>query len=308
MVTQGAERIAQGDLMTRLPVSSANEFGQLASAFNKMAHDLSHQQQTILEQERARKEREIQQRMLELEYGRKSVELEEARRFQLSMLPKFVPKHDAFEIAVFIETATEVGGDYYDFHVAPDGTLSVTVGDATGHGAKAGTMVTVVKTLFSSYSAGLSPAAFLGDAAEKIKRMELGRMAMSLLLARFEPGRVTISAAGMPPVLIHRAATGEVDEIALSATPLGTLGVDYPERAVALQSGDTVLLLTDGFPELLDPDGRQLGYPAALEAFTTAARLDDIESVIASIAATARAWRGDQPPNDDVTFVVVRVA
>src|SRR5207237_4757902 len=76
MVTVGAERIAAGDLTTRLPVKSKNEFGQLATAFNKMAHDLSHNHQTILQQERFAKEQEMQQRLLELEYGRKSVELE----------------------------------------------------------------------------------------------------------------------------------------------------------------------------------------------------------------------------------------
>src|SRR5205085_4433220 len=143
MVTVGAERIAAGDLTTRLPVKSKNEFGQLATAFNKMAHDLSHNHQTILQQERFAKEQEMQQRLLELEYGRKSVELEDARRFQLSMLPKEVPQHPSFEVAAFIRTATEVGGDYYDFHLVPNGPLTVAVGDATGHGAKAGTMVTV---------------------------------------------------------------------------------------------------------------------------------------------------------------------
>jgi HAMP domain-containing protein len=148
LVTAGAERIALGDLTTRVPVTSHNEFGQLATAFNKMAADLSQHQQTIVDQERTRKEQELQQRMLEMEYSRKSVELEEARRFQLSMLPKDLPAHGAFDVAVSTETATEVGGDYYDFHLSPKGALTIAVGDATGHGAKAGTMITVAKTLF----------------------------------------------------------------------------------------------------------------------------------------------------------------
>jgi HAMP domain-containing protein len=67
LVTRGAERIAQGDLMTRLPVKSNNEIGQLAAAFNRMAQDLSLQQQTIVEQERTRKEQEIQRMQSEIE-------------------------------------------------------------------------------------------------------------------------------------------------------------------------------------------------------------------------------------------------
>jgi serine phosphatase RsbU (regulator of sigma subunit) len=307
LVTDGAERIAQGDLMTRLPVKTKNELGQLARAFNRMAEDLSHQQQKLIEQERARKEQELQQALLSVEYERKSVELEDARRFQLSMLPKEVPHHHAYDVAVFTRTATEVGGDYYDFHLAGD-ALSVTIGDATGHGAKAGTMVTVIKTLFAGYGGSSSPAAFLADAAEKIKRMDLGRMAMALSLARFDQRTLTVASAGMPPVLVHRADNASVDEIALQATPLGTFGSNYPETSVSLRSGDTVLFLSDGFPELMNDAGQQLGYTGTLDAFASAAKAASANEVIATLANIARRWHGDTPPNDDVTFVVVRVA
>lgn len=306
LVTDGAERIAHGDLMTRLPVKTKNELGQLARAFNRMAEDLSINQQKLLEQERARKEQELQQRLMAVEFERKTGELEDARRFQLSMLPKEVPRLARYDLAVFTRTATEVGGDYYDFRVL-DGTLSVTIGDATGHGAKAGTMVTVIKTLFAGYIGSIAPADFLRDADEKIKRMDLGRMAMALALARFDDAKLTLSSAGMPPVLVHRAASDDVEEIALSAPPLGTLSIDYPQCEVALSSGDTVLFLSDGFPELMNDAGQQLGYGAALDAFREAARKANADNVIAALEDAARQWHGDAPPNDDVTFVVVRI-
>ena len=305
LVTRGAERIAQGDLMTRLPVTSNNEIGQLAAAFNRMAQDLSLQQQTIVAQERTRKEQEIQQRILALEYERKSVDLEEARRFQLSMLPKSVPAHDRYDVAVFTLTAAEVGGDYYDFHVANDGVLSVTIGDATGHGAKAGTMVTVIKALFAGYTPEVMPAQFLRDAAEKVKRMDLGRMAMALLLARFENDRLTVASAGMLPGYVHRQ-DGTIEEVARGATPLGTLGADYHDVSIDLAAGDTVLFMTDGFPELQNESGQQLGYAAAIDEFARAANGATADDVIASLSAAAKRWNGERPPNDDVTFVVVR--
>lgn len=307
LVTDGAERIAQGDLMTRLPVRTKNEIGQLARAFNRMAEDLSIHQQKLVEQERVRREQELHQRLLEVEYERKSVELEDARRFQLSMLPKAVPAVEGLDVSVFTRTATEVGGDYYDFHVA-DGRLVVTIGDATGHGAKAGTMVTVIKTLFAGYGGDEEPAEFLRGADDKIKRMDLGRMAMALALARFENHRLTIASAGMPPVLVHRAGGEAVEEVSLPATPLGTLRSEYPQTTIDLAAGDTVLFLSDGFPELLNHAGQQLGYTAALEAFATAAREATAERVIGALADVARKWHGETPPNDDVTFVVVRIA
>jgi serine phosphatase RsbU (regulator of sigma subunit) len=295
-IAQGAERVAQGDLQTRVPVRSKNEFGQLALAFNKMARDLSEHQHSL-----------VQQKILAADYERTTNELEDARRFQLSMLPKEVPLLDRFEVAVFTQTATEVGGDYYDFHVALDDALTVAIGDATGHGAKAGTMVTVIKTLFSGYNSDTPPAAFLSSAAEKIKRMDLGRMAMALTIARIEAKQVTVASAGMPPVLIHRAATGLVEEIALEATPLGTLGTDYKERSVPVAPRDTILFMSDGLPELTNAAGQQLGYVAAAEAFASAAQETSAQRVIDRLVESARQWHGDQPPNDDMTFVAVRV-
>ncbi len=47
-----------------------------------------------------------------------------------------------------MKTATEVGGDYYDFSTKKDGSLNVCLGDATGHGMKAGTLVSMMKSIF----------------------------------------------------------------------------------------------------------------------------------------------------------------
>jgi serine phosphatase RsbU (regulator of sigma subunit) len=298
VLQQGAERIAQGDLGTRVAVRSRNEIGALAAAFNRMAGDLRTNQEKLVEQE-------TEQRLLRNEYERKTRELEEARTFQLSLLPKTLPAHPGFEIAVSMQTATEVGGDYYDFHLSEDGVLTAAVGDATGHGARAGTMVTVVKSLFSADSGRSAPRDFLAEAAVAVKRMELERMAMSLILARMQGKTLTLAAAGMPPALLYRAATREVEEIALEGMPLGGLAYDYQELSLAIASGDTLLLMTDGLPELQDDRGEPFGYPRVRESFQELGGRTP-EDVIAGLGDAARTWTGGKPPNDDVTFVVVR--
>ena len=53
---------------------------------------------------------------------------------------------------------------------------------------------------------------------------------------------------------------------------------------------------------------QQLGYTGALDAFATAAKAASAQDVIAALENVARQWHGEAPPNDDVTFVVVRVA
>ena len=96
------------------------------------------------------KKKNFQENLLEADNQRKTKELEEASKLQLSMLPKNVPDVPDLEIAVYMKTASEVGGDYYDFKYDNNGTLIIAIGDATGHGMKAGTMVATIKGLFTA--------------------------------------------------------------------------------------------------------------------------------------------------------------
>ncbi|MEA2604768.1 MAG: hypothetical protein QOF89_5760 [Acidobacteriota bacterium] len=306
LVTAGADRIAHGDLETRVPVRSKNEFGKLALAFNRMAADLKEHQERLLEEERLRKVREIEQALLQKDYERKSRELEDARQFQLSLLPRILPEHPGFEIAVSMRTATEVGGDYYDFFLSEDGPLTAAVGDATGHGARAGTMVTAVKSLFSADAGASDPRQFLVEAARAIKRMALDRMAMGLSLARLEGRELVVSSAGMPPLLLYRRESASVEEVALAGMPLGGFAFDYEERRLEVEPGDTILLMTDGLPELADPEGEPLGYPRVRSLFAELGGLPPAE-VIAGLTRAAESWAAGQPPRDDVTLVAIRV-
>ncbi|MEO8276698.1 MAG: SpoIIE family protein phosphatase [Thermoanaerobaculia bacterium] len=308
---EGAVRIAAGDLSTRVPVRSRDEFGRLATSFNHMAEQLAEHQSRLIEQERVQKEREIERRLLEAENGRKSQELEEARLFQLSLLPRELPEYPGLEVAVAMSTATEVGGDYYDFRAAANGDLLVAIGDATGHGAAAGTMVTVVKSLFMAAGDDASPASFLRRATGLVHGMGLSRMAMALAVARISARAVTFSSAGMPPALVFRSGRGVVEEFALPGMPLGSrVDFAYAERQLALAPGDVLLLTSDGFPELPNSAGEPLGYERARSLFADVA-LRSAGEIVAALQTAAAEWStsaaGEAPaPTDDVTFLVLR--
>lgn len=322
-LTEGTERLARGDLDARVPVRSKDEIGRLALHFNHMAEEIEGNQRKLLEQERLRKEEEVERRLLEAENHRKSEELEEARAFQLSLLPKKLPQVPGLELAVGMTTATEVGGDYYDVHHDPsrdERPLTLAVGDATGHGTAAGTMVTVVKSLFIARGGETGPAEFLTEAGCMIRCMDLGRRAMALSLLAFDPMvsnaaapgyRLTVSSAGMPPLLRHRP-DGTVEEIALEGLPLGAsskIEGTYDQRVLDLEPGDTLLVATDGFAELLDGRGEPLGYERARQGFAeAAASAVSSQQVVDHLTATCRSWRGERPLADDVTFLVVRVS
>jgi len=307
-LTEGAEALALGDLTTRINVRSRDEFNQLSGTINRMAQELSDKQRKLVTEEHIRREQAVQQRLLEAENERQTLELEDARDFQLSLLPKELPQHPRLDIAVLMRTATEVGGDYYDFFGDQD-QMTVAIGDATGHGAKAGTLVSVVKGLLSAQASGDELPTILKKASHAIRRMALSRMHMALCLARFEGDSVCLASAGIPPVLIHRKTSGTVEEITLGAPPLGApQRSEYATWKGALEAGDTLLLMTDGLPELLDPTGEPLGYPGAIEAFAkAAAAATTAQGVIDSLSEKAHSWSKSETPQDDITFVVLRV-
>jgi hypothetical protein len=133
-----------------LPISMSIYLARDIALTNK---DLALQLENVKELSAKELTQKLRAQKAESENERKTKELEEARQLQISMLPKDLPKIPHLDIAVYMKTATEVGGDYYDFHLDSDGTLTIVVGDATGHGLKAGTMVTTAKSLFNTHAA-----------------------------------------------------------------------------------------------------------------------------------------------------------
>jgi serine phosphatase RsbU (regulator of sigma subunit) len=253
-----------------------------------------------------RKENE-NKRLLELENKRKTRELEEARQLQLSMLPKQIPILPNIDIAVYMKTATEVGGDYYDFHVGIDGTLTVVIGDATGHGMKAGTMVTTTKSLFRVLAPNPDVTGTFNEMTKCIKEMEMAKLSMCMTLAKFTNGSMIISTAGMPPAYYFNNSSGEVKELLTEGMPLGTFdNFPYETKEVKISKGDTILLLSDGMPELQNENGEMFGYEKLNEKFGEIAR-NKPEEIITELKETAASWVNDKDPGDDVTFVVIKV-
>lgn len=249
-------------------------------------------------------EEKLEHELLKAEYRRKSEELEEARALQMSMLPREIPIHEELEIAAWISTASEVGGDYYDFS-SDGGALLLGIGDATGHGMRAGTMVIAAKALF-----GVLGREDLVHQMEEwnraLRRMNLRRLAMAFTLARFDHSRMRLSCAGMPPVYVRRAG-GAVESLELPGSPLGSLaGFPYRQIEVPLASGDFIVFMSDGLPELVSEKGEMVGYER-LAGLLGASGATTAQELVAELAAFAGEWKGSRLQDDDITFVVVRM-
>jgi len=278
----------------------------IAASIN-FARDFSKAQQTLLLQEREAKELEIKRRVLEADNIRKTQELEEARKLQLSMLPEKIPELPHLDIAVYMKTATEVGGDYYDFKLEEDGTLTVVIGDATGHGTKAGIMVALIKNIFNSMGHTFFIPDFFKHTTKLIKQMNLGHLYMALLLLKIRNNNVSYSSAGMPPIFVFRSKTGNIEEQIVKGLPLGGIeSFNYEQDKFEIEAGDILLLMTDGFAELFNPNRDTIDFPRVKDIFLRASD-KSAKDIIHQLVDFGEKWRDNRPQNDDITFVVIKI-
>jgi len=253
------------------------------------------------------KEAGLRAQIAEAENERKTKELEEARELQLSMLPEELPNLPNLDIAAYMQTATEVGGDYYDFHVGMDGTLTVVVGDATGHGMKAGTMVTATKSLFNILAPNPDILATFSEITRVIKGMKFHQLSMCLMLLKIKGNELLVSSAAMPPALIYRKKNKAIEEIFMKGMPLGSMkNFPYTVKESHLEQGDTVLLLSDGLPELTNGSSEMYGYDRTKTEFHSVGEKEP-EEIVSHLKNSASQWINGKDPDDDVTFVVIKV-
>lgn len=260
-----------------------------------------------IEHERREAELRIEREKEKAENERKTKELEEARQMQLSMLPKELPHFRNLEIATYTKPSTEVGGDYYDFMKSEDGTLTLLIGDATGHGLKAGTMVTATKSLFNTLGNKKDIVEILNDFNSSLYKMKLHNLAMCLTILKIKDNKLEIGSAGMPPALIYRKATGKVDEILLKGMSLGSIReFPYYKESYGLNSGDVILLMSDGFPERFTADKKMIDYNKGKEILPKIGTGAPNE-IIDYFVKFGDEWAKGHPQDDDVTFVAVKI-
>jgi len=253
------------------------------------------------------KQAEEQNKIIQSENERKTQELEEARQLQLAMLPKEIPQLQNLDIAVYMQTATEVGGDYYDFSTKDDGSLNICLGDATGHGMKAGIMVSSMKSIFTTNSSKMDIESFFATANSGVKSMGLKRMMMGLILLNINKNAFKLVNAGMPPVFWFSKKIKKVNEITEHGMPIGAMNKSiYNVSDGSLEKGDTLLLMSDGMPELQNNRKEMYGYERIRNRFKDIAEKAP-EEIVSYLKNESAGWVNNSDPDDDVTFVVIKL-
>ncbi len=244
-------------------------------------------------------------RIKQLEEDRKNKELQAAKDLQISLLPKSNPKRDDLDIATYIRSSTEVGGDYYDFDIKKDGTIITICGDATGHGVASGMMVSVTKAGLKGIG-NSKPNELLQRLNNVVKDVDLGILRMSLNVAEISQNEVQISSAAMPPIYLYKAATKSIEEFMNNGLPLGGLRDEKFKLEVRnFESGDVLIQLSDGLPEAPNAKGEMYDYDRLRALIQTSCHLTAQEIINVLIQSVDQWMEGKHNP-DDITLVVTK--
>lgn len=242
-------------------------------------------------------------------------ELRFAQRVQTALLPAGPPKRlKGVDVAAAFAPAREVGGDFHDYLSPESHTLVVAVGDVSGKGVPA--------ALYGAFAAELvrgrtfrrrylpdrsSPAGVLSSVNTILQQRQLEEYYCTLCYTVFDLKRriLTLANSGLPYPI--RCSTEGCAQIELPGVPLGSFqGSTYDEVTLALHAGDLFVLCTDGVFEAMNGDGLEFTAARLLEVVGTL-RDQPAARVVEGIFAAVHAWRGDTPPNDDMTAVAVRI-
>ena len=240
-----------------------------------------------------------------LENERKNSELAAAKDLQERLLPKTLPVINNLDIAGYLRTSTEVGGDYYDFFEQPDGSLYAICGDATGHGTPSGMLVSITKAGLIGLPQ-MSPKDMLHELNRVVKKVDLGILRMSLNIALVKDNQITLSSAGMPPYFIYRASTNTAEEIQLSGVPLGSFNdVHFDQTTTPFNKGDILVIISDGLPEAPNLSGDLFDYQKLQDLIASYGNRT-AQEVIDQLMTEADAWLAGNHNPDDITLVVIK--
>lgn len=242
-------------------------------------------------------------------------ELEVARDVQLSLMPKTAPVNDHFEISCHIETAQIVGGDYYDFIPSTNGSgkTFLIIGDISGKGmAGAIHMVQVQSILHSIVHSHNSPKEILSELnSSLLKVFKPGTFFTASMAVMNGDGSIIFSRAGHLPLIHYSKKENSCLEIIPRGMGIGLGGNcifndSINECRLQPQSGDILLLFTDGVIETMNQQRNEYGMER-LKKLISIYHERDAETIKSILLKDISYFRQSTPPHDDLTFIIIKM-
>ena len=264
------------------------------------------ERKSYISSQKLNEEKEKVEKLTKLEIERHTLEKEEARKFQMGMLPKESPSDLSLDISTHIHTADEVGGDYFDFYNTDSNSIFAVVGDATGHGMVAGNIVSITKAALNSLNFELPINEIVQKLNMIIKKVSIGRNRMSLNLCKITDNNFEICSAGMPPTYKYNSKNRTIEEILISGLPAGSIVKSkYKSEKFDFNSGDIIVMISDGLPECENSNGEILGYNKIKDTILSFSN-ESANAIKHSLIDLGNDWLGENKNQDDITFMIIK--
>jgi phosphoserine phosphatase RsbU/P len=229
-----------------------------------------------------------------------------ASQIQRGLLPPHNLQVDGWHFDYCYEPAGLVSGDYVDIIQNGDGNLHFILGDVSGKGVAASMLMAKLHAVFRSL---ISLRLGVDQLTERASRLFgdstlPGQYATLICCRAAKDGTVTFCNAGHPPALLNRY--GKIEQISATGLPLGMFpNQKFSVGKLKLESGEMLLLYTDGVPDALNGNNEDYGM-ARLIDITTTSRSCTPEELVAACFSDVSTFRQRSPRFDDISIMAIR--
>jgi sigma-B regulation protein RsbU (phosphoserine phosphatase) len=249
------------------------------------------------------------QKVIASQFHEQEHEIAEARAIQEGFLPKEIAQLAGYEIAGAWQSARVVGGDYFDVLPFDGETFGLCIADVAGKGLPAALLMSNLQAAVRGLA---SPSLAPEDLCARLNALLCRNMAsdrfVSLFYAQLDgPARRLryVSAGHNPPFILH--ADGSHERLREGGVVLGVFANQVFRSGVAqLQSGDRMVLYTDGVTEACNADEEEFGEQRLLTVLQENRRRSPEaiqKEILLAVSAFSRGiWQ------DDATLLVVGVS
>jgi serine phosphatase RsbU (regulator of sigma subunit) len=286
-INTSLDKITNGNLDEVVSVRSSAEFASLSNDINATVDTLK--------------------RYISEAENRIAEELEFARSIQTSALPQNFdfPNREEFKLFALMDTAKEVGGDFYDFFFVDKNKLALVIADVSGKGIPAALFMMRSKATIKSLSeAGNSPAQILQKANSLLCEGNNEQMFVTAWvgIVDFETGVMTCANAGHEYPVIRTSGRYELFKDKHDFVLGGMDGVSYREYELKLSEGERIVVYTDGVPEADNESGEQFGTERMLETLNENSALS-VSDTLTNLRKSIYRFCGNADQFDDVTML-----
>ncbi|WP_027723328.1 SpoIIE family protein phosphatase [Maridesulfovibrio zosterae] len=288
MLSEAVIKIGKGDWSVRADFHSSDELGELAENFNIMVPQLR-------------------------EHSATKQALILADEAQKSLFPQATPKIDGVDIGARCTFSEKTGGDYYDFigcKTCGPSVFATAIGDVSGHGITAALLMTSARAYTRAYTGqGNSLVWSVKNINRLVTKdcMQTGHfMTMFTATCDLNTKKLHWIRAGHDPALIYTPQTDSFTE--LKGTGMA-LGVDedyvYEEHITQIQTGQILVLYTDGIWEAHSPAGIQFGKDYLRQIICENCH-KPAQEIVDLLLLEVQNHRRGLPLEDDCTAIVIK--